>query len=81
VIYCQTPEQRSDAESVIAGLIRNGLWRDPIVTEIADAATFYPAETYHQEYFERNGRQPYCQAVVAPKVAKFRKQFVNQLKR
>jgi peptide-methionine (S)-S-oxide reductase len=81
VIYCQTPEQRTDAESVIAGLVRNGLWRDPIVTEIADAATFYPAESHHQEYFERNGRQPYCQAVVAPKVAKFRKQFVNQLKR
>jgi peptide-methionine (S)-S-oxide reductase len=81
VIYCQTPEQRTDAESVIAGLGRNGLWRDPIVTEIADAATFYPAENYHQEYFERNGRQPYCQAIVAPKVAKFRKQFVNQLKR
>jgi peptide-methionine (S)-S-oxide reductase len=81
VIYCQTPEQRTDAESVIAGLVRNGIWREPIVTEIADAATFYPAENYHQEYFERNGRQPYCQAVVAPKVAKFRKQFVNQLKR
>jgi len=80
VIYCQTPEQRADAESVIAGLARNGLWHDPIVTEIADAATFYPAEIYHQEYFERNGRQPYCQAIVAPKVAKFRKQFVNQLK-
>ena len=81
MIYCQTPEQRTDAESVIAGLGRNSLWRDPIVTEIADAATFYPAENYHQEYFERNGRQPYCQAIVAPKVAKFRKQFVNQLKR
>jgi peptide-methionine (S)-S-oxide reductase len=51
------------------------------VTEIADAAPFYPAETYHQEYFERNGRQPYCQFVVAPKVAKFRKQFVDRLKR
>ena len=81
VIFCQTPEQRSDAERVIAELGRDGVWRAPIVTEIAAAQTFYPAENYHQEYFERNGRQPYCQAVVAPKIAKFRKQFVDQLKR
>jgi peptide-methionine (S)-S-oxide reductase len=81
VIFCQTPEQRTDAEGVVAELGHKGVWRDPIVTEIADAASFYPAENYHQEYFERNGRQPYCQAVVAPKVAKFRKQFVDQLKR
>ena len=81
VIFCQTPEQRSDAERVIAELGRDGVWRAPIVTEIAAAETFYPAENYHQEYFERNGRQPYCQAVVAPKIAKFRKQFVDQLKR
>ncbi len=81
VIFCQTPEQRSEAETIVAELGSKGLWRNPIVTEIADAATFYPAETYHQEYFERNGRQPYCQAVVAPKVAKFRKHFVDQLKR
>ena len=81
VIFCQTPAQRADAESVIAELTGAGLWSDPIVTEIADAATFFPAESYHQEYFERNGRQPYCQAVVAPKVAKFRKVFVDRLKR
>jgi peptide-methionine (S)-S-oxide reductase len=81
VIYAQNPEQRAEAERVIANLGRDGLWRSPIVTEIADAAPFYPAEGYHQEYFERNGRQPYCQAVVAPKVAKFRKQFLDRLKR
>jgi peptide-methionine (S)-S-oxide reductase len=81
VIFCQTPEQKSDAEAVIAELTRDGIWPAPIVTEIAGAATFYPAEIYHQEYFERNGRQPYCQAVVAPKVAKFRKQYVDRLKR
>jgi len=81
VIFCQTPAQRADAESVVAELSREGLWSDPIVTEVADAATFFPAESYHQEYFERNGRQPYCQAVVAPKIAKFRKVFVDRLKR
>jgi peptide-methionine (S)-S-oxide reductase len=81
VIFCQTPEQRSDAEAVIAELTKAGLWPGKIVTEVADAAPFYPAEGYHQRYFERNAAQPYCQFVVAPKVAKFRKEFVDRLKR
>jgi peptide-methionine (S)-S-oxide reductase len=80
VIFCQTPEQRKDAEAVIAELTRAKLWSNPIVTELADAATFYPAEAYHQQYFDRNGGQPYCQFVVAPKVVKFRKEFVDRLK-
>jgi peptide-methionine (S)-S-oxide reductase len=66
---------------VIAELDRAKLWDDPIVTEVAEAATFYPAESYHRRYFERNASQPYCQFVVAPKVAKFRKEFVDRLKR
>ena len=81
VIFPQTPDQRTEAKAVIAELERAKLWNDPIVTEVADAATFYPAEGYHQRYFERNARQPYCQFVVAPKVAKFRKEFVDRLKR
>jgi len=81
VIFCETPEQRADAERLVAELTAQKLWRDPIVTEIADAAPFYPAETYHQDYFSRNGYQPYCQAVVAPKVAKFRKAFAGRLRR
>ena len=81
VIFCQTPEQRADAEAVIANLTSHELWRDPIVTEIAKAETFYPAENYHQDYFARNGSQPYCQIVVAPKVAKFRKAFAERLKK
>jgi len=80
VIFAQSPEQRADAKAVIAELTQAGLWRDSIVTEVADAAPFYSAENYHQEYFERNGRQPYCQLVVAPKVAKFRKEFADRLK-
>ena len=80
VIFPQSPEQRADAQSVITELARSKLWDDPIVTEIADAAPFYPAEKYHQEYFERNRGQPYCQFIVAPKVAKFRKEFVDRLK-
>ncbi|HEY3179642.1 MAG TPA: peptide-methionine (S)-S-oxide reductase MsrA [Casimicrobiaceae bacterium] len=81
VIFCETPEQRADAEAVIANLSAQRLWRDPIVTEIASAATFYPAENYHQDYFARNDSQPYCQIVVAPKVAKFRKAFADRLKK
>ena len=81
VIFCQTPEQRTDAEAVIAEIATAKLWPAPIVTEIADARPFYPAEGYHQRYFERNASQPYCQYVVAPKVAKFRKEFVDRLKR
>jgi peptide-methionine (S)-S-oxide reductase len=80
VIFCQNSEQRSDAQAVIAELTRSKLWDDPIVTEVAGAAPYYPAEGHHQEYFERNRGQPYCQLVVAPKVAKFRKEFVDRLK-
>ena len=80
VIFAQTPEQRAEAKAVIAELTQAGLWRDPIVTEVTDTAPFYSAENYHQEYFQRNGGQPYCQFVVAPKVAKFRKEFADRLK-
>jgi peptide-methionine (S)-S-oxide reductase len=80
VIFCQNAEQRSDAKTVIAELTRSKLWDDAIVTEIADMAPFYPAEDYHRQYFERNRGQPYCQFIVAPKVAKFRKEFVDRLK-
>ena len=80
VIFAQTPEQRRDAEAVIAELSAQKLWPGPIVTEVAAAAPFYPAEAHHQEYFDRNARQPYCQFVVAPKLAKFKKDFVDRLK-
>jgi peptide-methionine (S)-S-oxide reductase len=80
VIFAQTPAQRADAEAVIADLEARRLWSSPIVTELADAVPFYPAEVYHQDYFTRNAYQPYCQAVVAPKVAKFRKAFADRLR-
>jgi peptide-methionine (S)-S-oxide reductase len=81
VVFCETPEQRADVEAVIAELTAEKLWRDRVVTEIAGKATFYPAEAYHQDYFTRNGAQPYCAFVVAPKIAKFRKAFTSRLKR
>jgi peptide-methionine (S)-S-oxide reductase len=80
VIFYHTPEQKETAEQVIRGLAQAKLWNEPIVTEIAPAATFYVAEDYHQEYYERNPYQPYCRFMVAPKVAKFRAQFLSKLK-
>lgn len=80
-IFYHSPEQRATAEAVVAELEAAGVWDDPIVTQIVPAETFYPAEGYHQSYYERNPGQPYCQVVIRPKVARFRKQYVERLKR
>jgi peptide-methionine (S)-S-oxide reductase len=80
-IFYHSPEQKAAAEEVIAELGAAGLWPRPIVTRVTPFEAFYPAEEYHQEYFARNPNQGYCQAVVAPKVAKFRKQFLDRLKK
>lgn len=81
VIFTHSEEQRATAQQVVGDLTAQKLWPGSIVTEILPVPAFYPAEGYHQGYFRGNGYQPYCQVVVAPKVAKFRKQFVNRLKR
>ena len=65
---------------MIARLNTEKICDAPIVTEVVDAALFYPAESYHQEFFKRNPNQGYCVAVVSPKISKFRKSFVNRLK-
>jgi peptide-methionine (S)-S-oxide reductase len=80
VIFYHTPEQKGIAEEVIAELEEAGIWDDPIVTEVTPSGAFYGSEYYHQEYFRRNQGQPYCQVVIAPKVAKFRKQHLDRLK-
>jgi peptide-methionine (S)-S-oxide reductase len=80
-IFYHSPEQKAAAEQVMAALGGARLWRDPIVTEVTPATVFYIAEDYHQEYFARNPGAGYCQFVVAPKVAKFRKQFLSKLKK
>ena len=80
-IYYHTIEQKEQAEEVIARLDAARLWNAPIVTEVTPASTFYEAERYHQSYFANNPSQPYCQYVVAPKVAKFRQHFLSRLKR
>ncbi|GAB4479714.1 MAG: peptide-methionine (S)-S-oxide reductase MsrA [Anaerolineales bacterium] len=79
IFYHDEPQKQS-AEAVIRELESLRLWPDPIVTSLEKMDLFYPAEDYHQEYFANNPNQPYCQAVVAPKVAKFRKQFLDWLK-
>jgi peptide-methionine (S)-S-oxide reductase len=80
-IFYHTPEQQATAGQVIDELNTARIWSKPIVTEVTPLEVFYPAEDYHQEYFERNGGQPYCQFVIAPKVAKFRKQYLERLKK
>jgi peptide-methionine (S)-S-oxide reductase len=80
-IYYHSPEQRAAAEETIAEMTAAKLWDDPIVTEVTPLAEFYPAEDYHRDYFQRNPQQPYCQMVIAPKVAKSRKHFLDKLKR
>ena len=80
-IFYHSDEQRKIAEEVINKLDDANIWEEPIVTEVTEFTSFYPAEDYHQEYFANNPTQPYCAAVVAPKVLKFRKMFVDRLKR
>ena len=79
-IFCHSPEQRLAAEEVIADLTAQRVFNRPIVTEVVPAPAFYPAEAYHQQYFDRNGGQPYCQAMIAPKVAKLRTKYLDRLK-
>ena len=78
-IFYHSPEQRATAEQAIRELAAEGLWDDAIVTEVTPFTTFYPAEPYHQDYFNRNPYQPYCAAVIAPKVAKFRAKNFERL--
>jgi peptide-methionine (S)-S-oxide reductase len=80
-VFYHTEEQRDTAGLLIRQLTEDRVWDLPVVTEVVPATAFYPAEDYHQRYFERNPSQPYCLAVVAPKVAKLRKQFSGKLKK
>jgi peptide-methionine (S)-S-oxide reductase len=79
VVLYNSPEQRETADQVIEELSRNHVWDDPIVTQIVPLTTFYPAEAYHQDYYANNAAQPYCQIVIAPKVAKVRKAYLDRL--
>jgi peptide-methionine (S)-S-oxide reductase len=81
IILYHSPEQKADAERVIAEQGEKDIWSAPIVTEVVPLEKFWPGEDYHQDYYEQNPRQRYCQIVIAPKVAKFRKEHLARLKR
>lgn len=78
-IFYHSPEQKQAAEAAIER--EKSSWPDTIVTEVADAVTFHPAEDYHQDYYANNPYQPYCQFVVAPKVRKALEKFGGQMRR
>lgn len=80
-IFYHSPEQKAEAEAVMAKISAAQLWPAPLVTEVTAFKIFYPAEPYHQEYFQHNPGQGYCRIVIAPKVAKFRQHYLQRLKR
>lgn len=80
-IFYHSPEQKAEAERVIAELEAAHVWDDRVVTELVPLEAFYPAEDYHRDYFRRNPNQGYCRAVIAPKVAKVRKQYFEKLRK
>ena len=79
-IYYSTPEQKQVADDMIRQMSQDKLFDKPIVTEVLPVANYWPAEAYHQDYFENNPNQGYCVAVAGPKVAKFRKTFASRVK-
>jgi peptide-methionine (S)-S-oxide reductase len=79
-IFCHDDEQRKVAEEVIASIDAEAVWGRPIVTEISPLENYYPAEDYHQQYYENNPSQPYCQMVILPKIKKFQKTFTAKRK-
>jgi|SRR5437764_552982 len=81
IVLHHSPEQQQTAQAVIAEMTAARVWDAPIVTQVEPLDVFYPAEDYHQEYFLRNPNQPYCQVVIAPKVAKFRQKYLARLAR
>ena len=80
VIFYRNEEQKEIAQKQIKALNESGAWSNPIVTTLEPLVKFYPAENYHDDYFNNNGSNPYCQMVVRPKVEKFEKVFKNKLK-
>jgi peptide-methionine (S)-S-oxide reductase len=79
-VFYHSPEQKAAAEEVIRDLEAEAVWENPVVTQVVPFTEFYPAEDYHQEYYRNNTGQPYCQVVIAPKVAKFRRKYLEKLK-
>jgi peptide-methionine (S)-S-oxide reductase len=79
VVFYHSPEQHEAVKDVVGELQADKVWSDPVVTEVVPFTEFYPAEGYHQDYFNKNPNQPYCSAVVGPKVSKVRKAYFDRL--
>ena len=79
-VYYDSPEQKEECEAVIADLTADGVWKDPIVTEVAALSPFFPAEECHQQYYQRNPNAPYCRVIIDPKVLKLREAYSSRLK-
>ncbi|WP_425147221.1 peptide-methionine (S)-S-oxide reductase MsrA [Deinococcus sp.] len=79
-VFYASEEERQAAQAMIETLTRDAVFDRPIVTTLEPAGIFYPAEAYHQNYYAQNRMQPYCAAVITPKVSKFRKQFADRLR-
>ena len=79
-IYFSSPEQQALANDLLQEMAQSGVYERPLVTEVLALSNYWAAEDYHQDFFERNPQQGYCQAVAAPKVAKFRKTFARLVK-
>ena len=79
-IFVHDEDQRRVADEVIAEITAAGIFEDPIVTEVVDLQTYYPAETYHDDYYQQNSEQGYCRVVISPKLAKFRQRFADRLR-
>jgi peptide-methionine (S)-S-oxide reductase len=78
-VFYESPEQQRIAQETIAEFTAAKVWDDPIVTEVAPLEKFWPAEDYHNDYFAQNPQNPYCSVVIAPKVSKARKLFLEKL--
>ena len=80
VIFYHTPEQKATAEQLIDELTKEEIWNKPIVTAVEPLKVFYNAETYHKDYYKKHPKEPYCQAVIAPKIAKLQHRFIDKIK-
>jgi peptide-methionine (S)-S-oxide reductase len=79
-IFYHSPEQKANAEQLIDELNKEGIWDKPIVTSVEPLKVFYKAETYHKDYYKKHPKEPYCQEVIAPKIAKLQQRFFDKIK-
>lgn len=79
-IFYNSSEQKATAEQLISELTKEGIWDKPIVTQVVPLKEFYKAETYHKDYYKKHPKEPYCQVVIAPKIAKLQHRFIDKIK-